>query len=470
MSYDLRPNVHFTPPKNWANDPNGMIYINGTYHFFYQHRPYSYNFIPNRSKYKMHWGHAVSKDLIHWEHLPIALFPDTNGDCWSGSCVLDVNNVSGLSDGNTPPLLAFYTTYVAEKGIQEQNLAYSTDYVNFKKFSGNPIMPNPNQSDFRDPKVFWNPIKNCYSMVITGGNHVEFYASKNLLNWEKTGEFDTAKYGIDGICECPDCFPVNTDEGEKWILISSLKVPKEKLRINCDKFDRATNLVQYFIGSFDGDKFIITEKSDTPLLLDYGLDFYGAVSFADTNDRIIMSWAANWEYAKTLPTDSLGFRGVYTLPRKLNLIKTDKGYRLSYSFIGLDKFKASAFLLNEGENPLKTNTFGLKIKANGEGDIVLSNTKEKLIISVKRDEIVVDRTKAGRKDFSQSFALDCISISSAPITSNFPLNIDLVFDKSILELIADNGKSAITSNVYPTAPYEQLTISENISAQIYEIK
>ena len=111
MRYFLKPQIHFAPPKNWANDPNGMIYIDGNYHFFYQHRPYSYNFIPDRSKYKMHWGHAVSKDLIHWEHLPIALFPDAKGDCWSGSCILDKNNVSKLGDGNTPALLAFYTCY-----------------------------------------------------------------------------------------------------------------------------------------------------------------------------------------------------------------------------------------------------------------------------------------------------------------------------------------------------------------------
>ena len=346
----------------------------------------------------MHWGHAVSKDLIHWEHLPIALFPDAKGDCWSCSCILDKNNVSKLGDDDTPALLAFYTCYVAEKQLQEQSLAYSTDYVNFKKYSHNPIMPNPGQSDFRDPKVFWNPVRKCYSMVITGGN-----------------------------------------------------------------------LVQYFIGDFDGDKFIVTEKSDTPLLMDYGLDFYGTVSFADTKDRIIMSWAANWEYAKTLPTESLGFRGVYTLARKLSLIKTEKGYRLSYAFLGLDKFKANALPLNKGDNSLKTDTFGLKVKVCGEGSIILSNLNEKLIISVKSDQLIVDRTLAGRKDFSQSFALDCIGISSVPITSAFEYNMDVVFDRSILEIITDNGLSAVTSTVYPTKPYEQLTVSENISAEIYEL-
>lgn len=471
MNYSFRPNVHFSPLANWSNDPNGMIYIDGKYHFFYQHRPNSRTFPYNRSEYKMHWGHAVSTDLIHWEHLPIALFPDEKGDCWSGSCILDKDNVSGLGDGKNPPLLAFYTNYVAESGIQEQSLAYSTDYVNFKKYHDNPVLPNPGQIDFRDPKVFWNPIKNCYSMVITGGKHIEFFSSDNLINWNKTGEFAAAEYGIDGVCECPDCFPISTDDGEKWVLISSVKIPKETVRQNDDKLKRSAFLVQYFIGDFDGDKFINTEKSNTPLLLDYGLDFYGAVTYGNTSDKIIMSWATTWEYARFLPTENEGFRGVYTLPRKLSLIKTANGYRLNYSFFGLDRYKTDSAPLNTGINTVNAETFGLKVKANGNGCIMLSNSVgEKVDISINDNEITVDRTNAGLKDFSEIFALDCLGVSSAPISSKLPFETEIVFDKSILEVISDNGQSALTSNVYPTVPYHNLTVSGNLSVEIYSIK
>ena len=179
MKNKFRPSVHFTPPKGWANDPNGMFFLDGTYHFFYQHRPNSNTFPRNRSEYKMHWGHAVSKDLLHWENLPIALFPDDKGDCWSGSCVVDKENLSGFGKD---AVLAYYTNYVAESGVQEQGLAFSTDYVNFTKIPNNPVLPNPGQSDFRDPKVFWNPVRNCYSMALTGGKHIEFFASKDLLS------------------------------------------------------------------------------------------------------------------------------------------------------------------------------------------------------------------------------------------------------------------------------------------------
>lgn len=466
MKYDFRPSIHFTPPKSWANDPNGMVYIDGNYHFFYQHRPNSCFFPPERSEYKMHWGHAVSTDLIHWQNLPIALFPDEKGDCWSGSCVLDTENVSGLAINNKPPLIALYTNYVANSGTQEQSLAYSTDYVNFIKYANNPVMPNPGQSDYRDPKVFYNLVRKCYSLVITGGTAIEFYASKDLVNWEKTGEFEAAKYGIYGICECPDCFPISTDDGEKWVLVSSVKVPWDNVRKECNCFDRTAYLVQYFVGDFDGDKFINTQENKTPLLVDYGVDFYGAVTYQNTNDRIITGWAANWEYAWCVPTEDIGYRGTYTLARKLGLVKTDNGYRLSSAFVGLEEYKANAKALKTGENLLDTATFGIEVK--GEGVIRFENsTGERIEIRITEKEITVDRRNAGLKDFSQSYALDCVSVSSAPILSEH--HFDIVFDKSILEVIGDNGLAAITSNVYPTMPYDKINISGEACVKIYKI-
>lgn len=466
MKNKFKPAVHFTPPKGWGNDPNGMFYANGKYHFFYQHRPNSCTFPRNRSEYKMHWGHAVSSDLLRWENLPIALFPDEKGDCWSGSCVVDKENLSGLGKN---AVLAYYTNYVAEDGTQEQGLAYSSDYENFIKFPKNPVVPNPGQSDFRDPKVFWNPVKNCYSMALTGGKHIEFYASDDLLNWEKTGEFEAAKFGLDGICECPDCFPVKTYEGEKWVLITSVKTPKEEARQRCDAFDRVAFLVEYFVGDFDGDKFINTEKSDKPLLLDYGTDFYGAVTFEGAEDKIAMGWASNWEFARDFPTEDEGYRGAYTLPRKLELVKTDKGYRIASSFVGLDNYKTEP--LESGENVLSAETFGLRLKVSGEGSIKLSNENgEQIVILAEKDKFIVDTTRAGLKAFSEIYSLDCIRKSSAEVLSETPWDMEIVFDKSILEVIGDGGLAPITATVYPTLPYDKITISGDITAEFYEIK
>ncbi|MDE6995287.1 MAG: glycoside hydrolase family 32 protein, partial [Lachnospiraceae bacterium] len=175
QTYDYRPAVHFTPPKNWINDPNGMVYIDGRYHLFYQHYPTAPHWGP------MHWGHAVSEDLLHWEHLPIALYPDELGCIFSGSCVYDRENLSGFGTRDTPPLLALFTHHSTDEShMEHQSLAYSTDYEHFEKYYGNPVIPNSGQKDFRDPKIFWNPVRKCYSLVLAAGDHVEFYASHDF--------------------------------------------------------------------------------------------------------------------------------------------------------------------------------------------------------------------------------------------------------------------------------------------------
>lgn len=240
--YDYRPAVHFTAPKNWINDPNGMVYINGKYHLFYQHYPSAPHWGP------MYWGHAVSKDLLHWEHLPIALYPDELGCIFSGSCVYDWENLSGLGSKETPPLLAIFTHHSMDgKNTEHQGLAYSTDYEHFEKYYGNPIIPNPGQKDFRDPKVFWNPVRNCYSLVLAAGDHVEFYATRNFKEWTKTGEFKAGEHGHGGICECPDCFPLPTEDGEQWVLTISMILPREQIGVNNDVYDRMSHITQYYI-------------------------------------------------------------------------------------------------------------------------------------------------------------------------------------------------------------------------------
>ncbi len=280
---DYRPKVHFTPPAMWINDPNGMVYVDGVYHLFYQHYPEDTVWGP------MHWGHAISGDLLHWEHLPIALYPDELGYIFSGSCVYDYQNTSGLGAEGKAPLVALYTSHDGTTQTEHQSMAYSKDYVHFEKYCNNPVISNPGIKDFRDPKVFRNPELDCWSMVLAATDRVNFYCSGDLKSWEKTGEFLIGHNGIKGICECPDCFPVKTEEGIKWILIINMIVETENKMANVHK-------TQYFIGTFDGRAFIETEKAEGPLWLNYGPDHYAGVTFQNMDRPVLMGWANNWAY------------------------------------------------------------------------------------------------------------------------------------------------------------------------------
>ncbi len=464
--HDYRPLIHFTAPKNWINDPNGMVYLDGKYHLFYQHYPLDPHWGP------MHWGHAVSQDLLHWEHLPIALYPDELGSIFSGSCVYDKENLSGLGREEKPPLLAVFTHHGMDgKHVESQGLAYSTDYEHFEKYYGNPVIPNPGQRDFRDPKVFWNPVKKCYSLVLAAGDHVEFYASHNFREWTKTGEFKAGDHGLGGICECPDCFPLPTEDGEKWILVISMILPREQIGADNDIYHRMSHNTQYYIGAFDGDTFYDTEQSPVPLLMDYGTDNYAAVTFQNLEEKVMIGWADNWDYANFAPTDANGFRGKMTLARRMELIHTDSGYRLAFSFEGIDGLRCRSYPLPQGENRLRSHSFGLKVTAEGTGSILLKNHRGELIaIRITESEIIVDRTEAGQNDFNEAYAQPSYGRTHAPrIRRGGTTKLELILDKCILELLADDGLIPVTVSVYPTRPYEKLCILGDLQVEYYDI-
>ena len=242
-----RPQLHFTPDANWMNDPNGMFYYEGKYHLFYQYFPDSTVWGP------MHWGHAESTDMIHWDHLPIALYPDSIGCIFSGSAVVDNNNTSQLGTLENPPIIAAFThhDFVGEKAksndFQKQSIAYSTDGGSeWIKYEGNPVIPNTEKiKDFRDPKIVWHEPTQKWILVLAAYDRAKIYASPNLKDWEYLSDF-----GIDGdtrLWECPDLFPMKvegTDE-TKWVLIVSIQ--KE-----APNDGTATS---YFIGDFDGTEF-----------------------------------------------------------------------------------------------------------------------------------------------------------------------------------------------------------------------
>ena len=448
-SRNYRPNIHFTPPVMWTNDPNGMVYVNGIYHLFYQHYPEAPNWGP------MHWGHAVSRDLLHWKHMPIALYPDELGMIFSGSCVYDRENTSGYGTKEKPPIVAVYTNH-GRHGLEQQSIAYSTDGIHFEKSYQNPVIPNPGISDFRDPKAFYNPVKNCWSLVLAAGDRVHFYKSEDLKRWEKTGEFGPEGNLASGVWECPDLFQVEAEDGRKlWVLIVSMTTTTEDGRCR----------TQYFLGDFDGDKFIQQQKEEDPLWIDFGFDNYAGVTFQNLEQPLFLGWAMNWGYANETPTGE--YCGQMTLARSLRAVKTEKGYRLAASFAGLEKYQHSAYPVNHMQR-LCTDTFGMKVT--GTKKITLSNALgQKLVIQVTEDEIFVDRTHAGEHSFHEQFQMPQYCSVRIPRMKRDG-EMELIFDVSVLEVLADDGLIPVSMVAYPEAPYDQVLLEGSGNVELYEIR
>jgi fructan beta-fructosidase len=253
-----RPQFHFTPPAMWMNDPNGMVYYQGEYHLFYQHYPDSTVWGP------MHWGHAVSRDIVHWEHLPIALFPDTLGMIFSGSAVIDTQNTSGFGTQENPPMVAIFTYHHMEgeragrDDFQTQGIAFSLDKGrSWTKYEGNPVLANSGIKDFRDPKVMWHEEAGKWIMSLAVYDHIRFYSSANLKDWQLESSFGEGVGAHGGVWECPDLFklPVNETNEEKWVLLVSINPGGPN----------GGSATQYFIGDFDGRQFRLDPRFEERL-------------------------------------------------------------------------------------------------------------------------------------------------------------------------------------------------------------
>jgi fructan beta-fructosidase len=451
---DYRPKIHFTTKEGWINDPNGLVYENGNYHLFYQ-------FYPDDTKWgPMHWGHAISKNLIEWEHLPIALAPDELGYIFSGSAVYDRENTSGFASFGKSPIVAMFT-HSGE--TQQQSIAYSIDGVKFTKYEGNPVIKNPGIKDFRDPKMFYNPIRNSWSCVVAAGDRVHFYASSNLTYWVKTGEFGPEGNLCPGIWECPDIFPLKAPNGDEiWVLVVSMTIPLEK----------GGPKTQYFIGTFDGDTFICDRPFDDIEWIDPGFDNYAAMSYYgdELKDRIVIGWGSNWLYAADTPTNE--YCGIMTLARKLSLVDTPKGIRLSsMPFSSLAGFMGVPTKINS-EKDLDSEVFGLRIEGNGEFSIILSNDDgENLIFGVNgENEIFMDRSHDGDNSFSNIFASKHFNKIAKKRVFKGIINMEAIFDVSVLEVFADEGTFACTQLVYPKNQYKRIYINGEVTASYYEIR
>lgn len=449
---DLRPKLHFTPPKMWTNDPNGMVYENGRYHLFYQHYPEDTVWGP------MHWGHAVSEDLVRWKHLPVALCPDELGMIFSGSAVYDEANTSGFGAFGKAPIVLMYTSH---GDCEQQSIAYSIDGVHFEKYDGNPVIPNPGIKDFRDPKMFWNPVKHCWSMVLAAADRVHFYSSPDLIHWNKVGEFGPEGNHMEGVWECPDLVRLQTEEGEKWVLLVSM---------TADPDADGRSKTQYFIGDFDGDTFHCTEPFDEPVFMEAGFDNYAGVTFQNADQCILMAWGMNWRYAADTPTGE--YCGQMTFARRLSLVKTPKnGYRLAVEPVGVAECMDNGKRFEGGET-LTSEVFGVRIEGCGACEVTLSNERgETLRFGVDGENaLFADRTKAGVSDFNEKFASEPFSVTEAKRFYEGEYVLEAIFDVSIVELYADHGTRSMTLNVYPHSPYTHIDVKGSGKSKIYAIQ
>lgn len=472
----FRPQYHFSPEEGFINDPNGLVYYDGEYHLFFQYNPFDLHQDPNY----VYWGHAISTDLLHWQHMPLRLGPDELGSLYSGSAVVDWNNSSGFFDGK-PGLVAFFA-YSDWNVREEPGLAYSRGRGrSWTKYEGNPVIPNPGVgSHFRDPKVFWYKPTERWIMVL-GGGPLRIYSSENLIDWVPECTLTDIE------SECPDLFelPVDGDaDNTKWVLNLAGRF--------------------YYIGFFDGHRF--TPESDK-IIMNYGPDAYAAQTWSDIPEedgrRIMVNWMMSWQYANRLdiiPTRP--WNGSMSIPHVLTLKKSDQDILLiqnpieelislrtrSFTCENIAIAPGSYFVPDirgmcleiEAEFELGTATeFGLEIRQSDRtrrhtGVEVKPIEGEKTVIGydVSAKELYVDRRETGTV-YDDLFA----RVFRGPLTPrDNRIRLHLLIDWSSVETFANDGELVISTLIFPTPFSENVRvfarggIVELLSMHIHKIK
>lgn len=462
-----RPQFHFSPPEKWMNDPNGLVYNEGMYHLFYQYYPEDIVWGP------MHWGHAVSKDMVHWEHKPIALYPDEHGLIFSGSAVVDKKNTSGFAKDGETPLVAIFTYHSMEgekagkKDFQTQGIAYSLDNgETWVKYEGNPVIGNSGIKDFRDPKVFWHEESQNWILALVAGDHAKFYKSNDLKEWKHLSDFGKRQGAHGGVWECPDLFPLKVEGSneEKWVLIISINPGAPN----------GGSGTQYFIGEFDGKKFISDQKEVK--WLDFGTDNYAGVTYNNTpnGERIFIGWMSNWDYARDTPTKK--WRSAMTVPRKLSLRKVGDDYLLAnYPLEQMDKLASE--VLDKGisvpaDTSLTLNVDGLNqsqlsfTTASKDFKLIFSNDLNEILeltMDSKNSAFMLDRMNSGKTSFQPEFGNKKHYMNTQALGEE-AYEVKILLDWSSIEVFIDNGLYVMTQQIFPTEPYNKLTI-ENLDDQ-----
>ncbi len=451
-----RPALHFAPARTWANDPNGLIWHDGTWHLFFQNNPFGVDWG------NMSWGHATSTDLLHWTELAVALPCTDTEEIFSGSCVFDATDSSGLGTAGHPPLVAVYTANYRPGSprfrTEAQCLASSTDGGGtWTPYPGNPVLDRGSK-DFRDPKVLRHDGHWLMVAVEAEEQYVVFHRSDNLIDWTYLSRFGPA-HATAGAWECPDLFrlPIEGTDRHRWLLVVS---------INPGAVSGGGG-TQYFLGDFDGVVFTPDRVVDGDDLrsfdwLDHGRDFYAAVSFADVPDgrRLLLGWMNNWDYGRDVPLT--GGRSAMTLPREITLI--DQGGRVvvrqrpardvvralgtpvvvlaDEAFVGTTRL----------DRTIGAGILALQLaSAPGRFEAVVGGVP----ITVADGVLSVDRSRAGRRDFHPEFASRTwVDLPPSP----GGLDLTIVVDHCSLEVFAADGAVAMTNLVFFDSPEQPIEL------------
>jgi fructan beta-fructosidase len=434
------------------NDPNGLVFYDGEYHLFYQHNPFGDTWG------HMSWGHAVSRDRLHWEHLPVALHEEDGVMIFSGSAVIDRQNTSGFGSHGSPPLVAVYTGHSITE--QTQNVAYSTDHGRtWTKYAGNPVI-SIGARDFRDPKVFWHEGSQRWIMVtvLSDQHMVRFDASPDLKHWVHLSNFGPAG-AVDGLWECPDLFALPVEDkpdSRKWVL----------------KVDVLRGIgPQYFTGDFDGTRFVCDAGDDQIRRVDYGADFYAAQSWNDEPDgrQIWIGWLNNWHYANDIPTSP--WRGLFSIPRELFLRRCPEELCLvqrpveelkrvrqpiyhatdpELTAVNSQLARLKMGMAQEIKVEFTPNTaaeFGLKIyRGTDEETLIGYNSRSQ--------ELLVDRRHSGDNTFSDRFA----AVHRAPLPrEQGKIRMHIFVDSCSVEVFGNDGYAVISDLIFPQLDHSSLT-------------
>lgn len=446
MEEKMRPKLHFTPKKGWINDPNGLVFFKGEYHLFYQYNPYHSHWD------SMHWGHAVSEDLLHWEELGAALCPDMpydrhpEGGCFSGSAVVWEDK-----------LYLFYTGTVKQDGkvIQTQCLATSEDGRNFCKAEKNPLIdnvPDGGGADFRDPKVFY--AQGRWRMVCGGTNgsadcpestgRIYLYSSKDLYQWEYNGILYEAENGEGSMFECPDVFLLE----DSWVITAS-PMHSSDFRPNT-----------YLAGKADFDRcsFQVERKG----ILDGGTHYYAVQTYPDRTGKLLSTaWLGGWlwmPWIHDFGPEEEGFRGVLSIPREVFL--DEEGYLCSKPFAGLEeseKLVKKVKNLNEGFPESLTvsdisQAFCLKLAVDfGKEksqilELTFSDQKDKTVVArlnPKTGMLAVDYSRADMFSQFGHREMECG-------IGEDKTDIEIIVDKSVFSIFVNHGRHCYTGRIYPS--------------------
>lgn len=456
-----RPHVHFTAQQHWINDPNGLVYFDGEYHLFYQHNPRGNDWG------NMSWGHAVSRDLVHWEHLPVALEDDGEVMIFSGSVVVDRHNTSGLGQGAPPPLIALYTGHHRSGERQAQYLAYSHDRGRTWQRHGSQPVLDIGAADFRDPKVFWHAPSGRWVMVLVKADErkVLLYGSPNLREWVALGDFGPAGF-TDGIWEVPDLFEVPVENGQTtaWVLKVDLNPGGPWGGSGC----------QYWVGHFDGTSF---HADGDARWVDRGNDFYAAITWSDAPGRPVwLGWMNNWQYAKALPTSP--WRGAMTLPRELHLrpeggrlalvqrpipaLSVLRGHtetlgdtELSDLLLPVPGLAGPALELIAEFEPGGARECGLLIRDDNGNETTIG-------FDSLRAEVCIDRTRSGEAGFHPAFGA---RHSAAVALHEGVLRLHVFVDRSSVEVFSGTPL-VMTSLIFPSGVHSEVLVFARGTARL----